>query len=89
MTFDLILLFILIISGIEIFTGTFTSKIYKKEDKNNKKEPRIYTILKLIFIILFLLTTIYFLYKAVYVLGMLLGIPLDKNILDIIRDFTK
>lgn len=89
MTFDLILLFILIISGIEIFTGVFTKTLYKKNDKGKKKEPKIYTILKLLFVILFLGTTIYFLYKAVYVLGILLDIPLDKNILDIIRDFTK
>lgn len=86
MIFDLILLFTLIISGIEIFTGVFTKSLYKKDDKDKKKEPKIYTIIKLIFVILFLVTTIYFLYRSVYILGILLDIPLDKNILDILRN---
>ena len=90
MTFDSILFLILIIRGLEIFTGFISkplNKIFKKS--NNTKEGKVETIIKLIFVMLFLGSTIYFLYKGVYVLGDLLGIPMDKSILDVIRNLVK
>ncbi|NBI07815.1 hypothetical protein [Senegalia massiliensis] len=89
MKFDLILFFLLIISGIEIFTSIFTRPLLKFDKKGQKRETKVYTVVKLIFIVLFIGITIYFLYRAVYTLGILLDIPVDKSLLDIIRGLTK
>ncbi|WP_130807723.1 hypothetical protein [Senegalia massiliensis] len=89
MTLDLILFSLLIISGVEIFTSVFTRPLLKVDKKGQKQETKVYTVVKLIFIVLFIGITIYFLYRAVYILGILLDIPVDKSLLDIIRDLTK
>jgi len=91
MTFDLTLLLVMIVSGLEVFTGIISKPLDKiiNNDKKNSKEGKLNTTIKLIFVILFLVSTIYFLYKGVYVLGNWLGIPMDKNILDVIRNLVK
>jgi len=89
LTLDLILFFLLIISGVEIFTSVFTRPLLKFDKKGQKQETKVYTVVKLIFIVLFIGITIYFLYRAVYTLGILLNIPVDKSLLDIIRGIIK
>lgn len=91
MTFNLVLILALIISGLEIFTGIITKSLNKvmKKEKKEYEDSRIYTIIKLTFIIIFLGSTLYFLFKGVYILGNWLGIPMDKSILDVIRSLVK
>ncbi|KGG80525.1 hypothetical protein [Caloranaerobacter azorensis] len=83
-----IMLFLILISGLEIFFSIFTYLInfiislFKKDYNMSQK---VKDAIKLVSVAVFMVSVFYFLLEFVKVMAKLFNIPLDKSILDIFK----